>query len=323
MEDDRPERGSPLPGWWTWALLGAAVLLGGCRTSLRPSLRPDPAPARSAWTTPAGTETGSLAWPAPPATAPRLARPSVSLGVTPAVSGSPAVAGADRTSPAYESPWFAEVDVGLYSRYVWRGFLVTDDPVVQGSLTVDYRNWSVNVWANVDTTDVNDTEWNCNEINVTLDYTRSFSLGCVDLEASAGAIGYLFPITDTPTLLEFYVGVGADVFLHPSLFVYREVLDQEYTYASFDLGHSFLGRGWELDLGAGIGWGDHAWYDVLYGRSGAAVHEFHARAALHLPRGRFTLSPTCWYSSLLASKARDVQHPADLFVAALILSYTF
>lgn len=289
-------------------LLALLALLAGCRTSA-----PLPPPV-DPWTTPEPAFATSIARPAPPpASAPALERAPVSLTDLPEPS----------EPSGYVSPWAAEVDLGLYSRYVWRGFLVTDDPVIQGSVTVDYKDLSFNVWGNVDTTDANGTEWDLNEINLTLDYGRAFAIGCVDLEWSVGAIGYFFPITDTPTLLEVYAGISADVLLQPSLFVYREVLDQEYTYAAFDIGHAFdLGRPM-LDLAAGVGWGDHNWHRVLHGVSGESFHEFHARAALDIPVGCFTISPTVWWSSLFRSEVREAQPKSDLWVVALVVSYGF
>lgn len=262
----------------------------------------------------------------PSAQAPRLERSDAPAWTTLEACAVPeTVCGKEEVEEddACASPWALEAGLGLYSQYVWRGFLVGDDPVLQGSVTLDYKDFSFNVWGNVDLTDVHETEWDLNEVDLTLDYSRGFRLGCVPLEGSAGAIAYFFPVTDTPTLLEFYAGLSADVFLQPSLFVYREVLDQEYTYVSLDLGHTFDLGCLSLDLGAGVGWGDHAWHRVLHDVGGEAFHEFHCRAALQIPRGDWTFSPTFWWSSLFRDEVRGVAEQSDLFVAALVVSYTF
>ena len=73
----------------------------------------------------------------------------------------------------------------VVSKYVWRGLEVNEDPVLQPALTVTYGGFSFNIWGNMDLTDFGEDECvytsDCEsragqftEIDLTLDYSRSF-----------------------------------------------------------------------------------------------------------------------------------------------------
>ena len=50
----------------------------------------------------------------------------------------------------------ASADVGIFSKYIWRGWELSDDSVViQPSITAEYKGFSMNLWGNLDT-DVDD-----------------------------------------------------------------------------------------------------------------------------------------------------------------------
>ena len=57
-----------------------------------------------------------------------------------------------------EKPWSIDAALDYNSKYVWRGILVTDDPVLQPSITFAFKGFSLNIWANMDLTDVNDND---------------------------------------------------------------------------------------------------------------------------------------------------------------------
>jgi len=58
--------------------------------------------------------------------------------------------------PRGEWPVSFAFDATYASRYVWRGIVVTEDPVFEPSIEVGIGDVTLNVWANLDTTDVND-----------------------------------------------------------------------------------------------------------------------------------------------------------------------
>jgi hypothetical protein len=151
---------------------------------------------------------------------------------------------------AAETPT-ASVDVGFMSQYIWRGYeLSKDSLVIQPSATVGYKGFSFNLWGNLDT-DVysgpHEGEAKYNETDMTVAYDHSFGpLGV--------GVGYIYYALDAAEdTQEFYVSLGGDVLLAPTLTVYYDV--DEYPGWYFDLGisHSFqLPYDMSLDLGASI-----------------------------------------------------------------------
>ena len=149
----------------------------------------------------------------------------------------------------------ASADVSVLTKYVWRGYELSDDSIVlQPSMTISYKDFSMNLWGNLDT-DVdeahgaNDNLSQFNETDWTLSYAKSF--GPLSLEG--GYIYYgLDGIDDSE---ELYLSIGFDTILSPTLTAYREIAHLPGWYFSFDLSHSFeLPRDITLDIGGSVGY---------------------------------------------------------------------
>ena len=114
-----------------------------------------------------------------------------------------------------------DVDAGLAlnGKYVWRGQVVTPDPVLQPDVTVNFLGFSAGFWGNIDTNDVNGMEWEFNEVDWTLGYEMNLPL----LNLGAGFINYTFPGSDASGTTEFYLGASVNVLLSPSLTVYQDI----------------------------------------------------------------------------------------------------
>ena len=83
-------------------------------------------------------------------------------------------------------------ELAVWNKYVWRGIIATDDPVLQPAAEVGFGGISLGVWANLELTDVNDSQTEFTEVDYTLAY--GLKLPMVDLEA--GLIHYAFPALD-------------------------------------------------------------------------------------------------------------------------------
>ena len=145
----------------------------------------------------------------------------------------------------------ASADIGVFTKYMWRGFELSDDSfVIQPSATVGYKGFSFNMWGNLDT-DVagtsGDAKWN--ETDMTLSYDTSFG----PVAVGAGYIYYALDGVDDAE--EFYVTGGLDVFLSPTLTAYREIAELQGWYINMGISHSFeLPRGMTLDLAGSVGY---------------------------------------------------------------------
>jgi hypothetical protein len=145
----------------------------------------------------------------------------------------------------------ADLTVGAYSKYVWRGYELSDDSIViQPSMTVSYKGFSANLWGNLDTdyyVPAADETNVWNETDLTLSY--AWSMGPVDM--SAGYIYYALDGADDTQ--EAFVSAGLDTLLAPTLTVYRDYDALPGWYATLGVSHSLPLKGdVALDLGAHI-----------------------------------------------------------------------
>ena len=137
-----------------------------------------------------------------------------------------------------ETSGYASVDV--MSNYVWRGQKLSNSWVVQPSVGITYAGFGANLWANYDT-DLSEH----NETDLTLNYNFSVDKFSFD----AGYIYYaLDGVDDTQ---EFYLSVGYDLLLSPTLTIYYDFDEGNGAFIVASIGHSFdLGKDIPLEVGA-------------------------------------------------------------------------
>jgi uncharacterized protein (TIGR02001 family) len=126
----------------------------------------------------------------------------------------------------------------FYNRYVWRGFTLDTDPVIQPGFSLSGYGFTFSFWSSWDA-DNNDSV-SSDEIDYVIDYTKEFDT----LSLSLGHIYYDFPGTNSCSR-EFYVGISfSDFPLFPTLTYYHDYGDEENgggdgDYLSLALSHSF------------------------------------------------------------------------------------
>jgi hypothetical protein len=146
-------------------------------------------------------------------------------------------------------------DVAFLSQYVWRGYgLSKDSLVIQPSATAGYKGFSLNLWGNFDT-DVyagpNKGKSKWNETDLTFSYERNFG----PVGVGAGYIYYYYPVDIIEDTQEFYLSVGGDVALAPTLTVYWDVDEYPGWYFNLGVSHSFdLPHEITLDLAGSVGY---------------------------------------------------------------------
>jgi uncharacterized protein (TIGR02001 family) len=217
-------------------------------------------------------------------------------------------------------------DVTAASKYVWRGLILTDDPVLQPSLTVSHRNLSLNIWGNTDLTDVNGTPGETNELDYTLDY--SFSVNKVNLDF--GVIQYTFPHTAFDPTTEIYGSAGISVLLSPTVTVYYDSDEVGGLYGTLGISHSFsLGDVYKgispsLELSGSIGYATGDWNEGYYGVNSSGLVDILLTAGLAIPLDEYlSIGPFISFSQVVDSDLQDaVVHDNATFFGAT-LSYAF
>ncbi|MBN1103105.1 MAG: hypothetical protein JXL84_06805 [Deltaproteobacteria bacterium] len=242
-------------------------------------------------------------------------------------------AGAEEERPT------ASATMGVFSKYIWRGYELSDDSlVIQPSITVGYKGFSVNLWGNLDT-DWDDrvpatsdkTEWT--ETDMTLEYGREFG----PVRLAAGYIYYALDGIDDSQ--EVYLSGSWNVLLTPTLTIYREVSHLPGWYFKFALGHSFdLGKGISLDLAGSVGYyysDDEAFVEVDDSLNPTtekyrALHDGNLSVGLKIPLAKYlVLNPTVAYSFPLSNKADNLltstsfSGDSDFLYGGINLTLTF
>jgi len=215
-----------------------------------------------------------------------------------------------------------EKEVEIYSdfvtHYVWRGFLLTDDPVWQPGVTLSKYGFSFDVWFNVDLTSVNRPEYDyrLSEVDYTLSYEKEVTS---DLSIEAGAIHYTFPGTGDSATTELFVSAGYDVLTQPTLTIYRDVDETDGWYASFGIGHAFpLAEDMSLGFSGTLGWGDNSNNEAYFGERTSAFTDVMVSADLDYQlTDNVGLSLFAGYTDILDSSLRDsVDSTDNLFAGA-------
>ena len=214
-----------------------------------------------------------------------------------------------------KTKWKADFDLTFNTKYVWRGILLVDDPVLQPSANFNYGGFTFNVWGNFETTDVNDYgephgsgKNKFTEIDLTAEY--AFTLG--DFSIPVGVIHYLFPNTGVDATTELYAGVSYDWIVSPSLTFYQDVDEAhgQYILAGLDFSHDFpafnklVSAG--IGLSAGVAYASSDYNEFYFGVDEAAFSDWNIGLTLPVAIGKYlTVTPAVTYTALIDSKLKD------------------
>jgi hypothetical protein len=203
----------------------------------------------------------------------------------------------------------ADLNVSLYSQYIWRGLeLSRDSLVIFPTMTIAYKGFAVNLWADLDTNfkpGYEDGQFKLQETDVTVSYSNSYAPW--KLNYTLGWILYDYQptgvtdnrIVDTKNQ-EVFVTLGLDVLLKPTLSVYNEIETGQAWYFNLGLSHSFaVYKDWSLDVGG--------WASYLINHSTADFSNFHdgnIYAGLKIPINNYlSVKPNLQYSFALSGDA--------------------
>ena len=123
-----------------------------------------------------------------------------------------------------------------YSQYVWRGFLLDSDPVIQPGLGISFAGLTLSLWCSFDA--AGDDAAMSSEVDYAVDYT--YETGIFSL--SLGNTFYFFPEYDLKSM-EAYFGMGIGIIGSPALVIFYDYGDEaeggaDGIYVSLDLSHS-------------------------------------------------------------------------------------
>ncbi|MFN8140460.1 MAG: hypothetical protein U0R49_11745 [Fimbriimonadales bacterium] len=179
-----------------------------------------------------------------------------------------------------ERDWSITVDVPLMSKYIWRGINAVDDLVLQPSITMTYKEWSLNVWGNMELTDTNtygahgDAQGEFSEIDTTFSYTKVMDAWTL----TAGVINYDFPNTDFLSTTELFATFAYTHPFNPALSLYYDIDEANGLYAklssSYDATSWFSSaenKNFSVALSGSVAWASEDWAKFWYGANQSGI----------------------------------------------------
>ncbi len=206
--------------------------------------------------------------------------------------------------------WGVELVLPMYSKYVSRGALTVNDPVLQPGATLSGYGFTFNVWGNYNLTDAINRKGRFNEVDLTGEY--AYKLG--DFSFPVGVSHYLYPSMSQPSTTEVYAGVSYEALITPTLKVYQDVGDVHGQLAALTLAYNqelYRNRPRatvSLNLTAGVDWGsnDYNKYRYNWGVDGDRLID--ANFTVGLPCkliDSVTITPSYTHVILLDSAIKD------------------
>lgn len=206
----------------------------------------------------------------------------------------------------------ADLSVDMLSKYVWRGYeLSNDSMVIQPSLTASYMGVGFNLWGNLDTEQdmdiFGDDSANWNETDMTISYDNSVGM------VSYG-VGYIYYGLDgADDTQELYASASLDTLLAPTLTVYRDFDSYSGWYTTLGISHAI-----EITSTMSLEAGGHVSYLSADDETTLAdpddptssysdFHDGQIYLALSIPVTEYaSITPEIFYSFPLSDAASDV-----------------
>ena len=164
----------------------------------------------------------------------------------------------------------ATAEVGVFSKYVWRGMIYNDEAVLQPQIDVSAGEFGVTVWNNTDLTDYNErpdenTQCRSSEVDLTLYYNHEFESG-VSLGIAVAEYIFAHPADAAGTTSDDSLSVSYAGVVEPTLAVYYDFDEVDDFYANFALAwETELAPQWTLGLEAAIGYGGSDYNEYYFG----------------------------------------------------------
>ena len=230
-----------------------------------------------------------------------------------------------------------KIEFGLtsdfYSKYVWRGQLLNDDPVFQPGISASYKGFTFSLWGNLNLTDygTSDNSGEFTEYDLTLDYSGNLT---EKVGYSVGVIHYHFPSASATDTTEFYWGFSFDVPLNPTITVYHGLGNENGMYANFGISHTIENIlkisdnvTANLELGASIGWGNSTYNKDYWGIDDSRLNDLVLSVGIPFDLGNgWAVRPSFNYAILVDGKIRSADTYAtnsDYFFTGVSISKSF
>jgi len=222
-----------------------------------------------------------------------------------------------------------DISADFFSKYIWRGQVLTDDPVFQGGASATYGGLSAGIWGNLDLTSANGESGEFTEVDYFGEY--AFEIPGIDgVGFAVGFVNYHFPGVTGDTS-EIYWSAGIDMPLKPSVSVSYDIDEIDGIYTSFAIGHDF-GTILEvaenmpvaMEFGASLGIGDEDYNNGYWGTDDSGLNDLALSLAFPMEIGGWSVTPSVNYVTLVDSDIRSSDHKSsDYFYSGISFAKSF
>lgn len=244
------------------------------------------------------------------------------------ISLSYANSNADPSINTGESSISFEAGLDYVSKYVWRGILINDEPVLQPDITASYKGLNANIWGSIDLTDYGYESGDYNNRGNSfqeVDYTLSYSYFFKKLSLTGGIIWYDFPGTGLDDTKELFISAEMSVPLSPSLTVDYDYDEAEGFYLESRIEYCFrLSKDVSLGLSAGVGWSDSDYNMYYYQVDESTLSDIGLSAGLYYTANEiFTVTPYIKFSRVLDTDLADAVADTEFLFFGLNFLFSF
>lgn len=214
-----------------------------------------------------------------------------------------------------------EADAGIYSKYVWRGLIVTDDPVAQAGVSGSLMGMGFGIWGNMDLTDVNANSREFNEI----DYTFTYGIGLPIVSVDVGLIYYDFPNSNIDGTGEFFASARSGLLFSPTLSVYYDFKEIKGGYIRAEASHGVpINTIFDFEIGVAVGNGTADYAKGYYGHNKSGLTDYQITASLPLKMFPLvSIKPAISYTNLLGESNDAAVDDSDALVLGVSASFKF
>lgn len=214
-----------------------------------------------------------------------------------------------------------DFEVSQASKYVWRGLVCNDDPVVQPSLTINHESGAYfNLWGSYDQTDFGGAKGRFSEMDYTLGYWWESGGREWDLNYAF----YTYPNTAFDSTSEVSICCGFGGFCEPSLSISWDVDKAQSLYLSLGWAKSLQLGTQQLDLSGGLGVASKNHSSYYYGIPASGLTDMSVSLEIPIESGAgWSIVPSVAYSRVLSRSLRDVVESPDNYIFGVKAGRTF
>jgi len=213
-------------------------------------------------------------------------------------------------------------DLGVYSRYVWRGMIFDEKPVLQPDIWMSVHGVSMCFWGNMSLTDNDDEfEGQFNEWDVYITFPLK-TFGPVSLSGELDYLSFPSPSwTAGAGTAELAGHANLDVIGSPTMSLFWDVWQFHGLYGRLNLSQALDFTAGVMDISGDLGWGNdkHNVQSGVQDAGGLLDIQLNVEFTFNV-KERIDITPGMHFSTILQQNIADAYDADDIAPTSLFFS---